>query len=228
MKVGVIGAGYVGLVTGACLSRLHEVTCVDVDAAKVTAINECKVPFYEPGLGEELKRGLKATRTLTASSNIEDAMKCDVIFICVGTPSRNDGSPDLSFVDKCVSQITESLKSRKDGFKVIVVKSTVPPGTTKNVASQIERDAGLALGKDFGIAMNPEFLREGSAVKDFLEPDRIVIGTMDKRSKSVMRDIFGSFNCPFVETDPTTAEMVKYAANAFLSAKISFINEIGN
>ncbi|MBI1973283.1 UDP-glucose/GDP-mannose dehydrogenase family protein, partial [Candidatus Micrarchaeota archaeon] len=184
-------------------------------------------PIYEPGLEEVLADAIGRGK-FEATTEFERAMDSDVVFIAVGTPSREDGSADLSYVDGCVSQVIECLKKDGEKFRVVVMKSTVPPGTTRGVVERIERETGLGLGKDFGVAMNPEFLREGTAVSDFMKPDRVVVGAQDERSRATMRSLYERFGAPIVETDFTTAEMVKYASNSFLATKISFINEIGN
>lgn len=227
MKISIIGTGYVGLVSGACFAKLgHTVVCVDVDQDKVDKINAGISPIYEEGLDElikDYKGRIEATSDYARAVN-----NSDVTFICVGTPSRDDGSIDLSFVEKATTEIAKQLKD-KDDWHLVVVKSTVLPGTTRdNVLPILERFSGKKAGRGFGVAMNPEFLREGVAVKDFLDPDRIVIGCYDEKSKHVLDDVYSGFDCPVLFTSLSAAEMIKYASNCLLATKISFINEIGN
>lgn len=227
MDISIIGTGYVGLVSGACLAKLgNNVICVDIDEKKVEKINNGIFPIYEEGLDKilsEYKERIKATTDYKlAISN------STITFICVGTPSKKDGSVDLSFVRDAAVETGKHLKE-KDSWHLVVVKSTVLPGTTRDIVLPIlEKQSGLKAGKDFGLAMNPEFLREGVAVKDFLEPDRIVLGVYNNRSRDVLRKLYKDFLCPILVTSLSTAEMIKYASNAFLATKISFINEIGN
>jgi UDPglucose 6-dehydrogenase len=227
MNISIIGTGYVGLVTGACFAQLgHHVTCVDIDEQKVKQINQGKSPIYEEGLDEILTEYKK---NITATTDYESAiLNTEMTFICVGTPSKKDGSTDLTYVMEVTTQIGKLLK-KKPSYHVVVVKSTVLPGTTqKIVLPLLEKHSGKTGGKDFGLAMNPEFLKEGAAIKDFLEPDRIVIGSYDEKTKTLMRQLYRLFSCPIVDTTLSAAEMIKYASNAFLATKISFINEIGN
>ncbi|RLF29782.1 MAG: UDP-glucose 6-dehydrogenase [Thermoplasmata archaeon] len=227
MNISIIGTGYVGLVTGVCFAKLgNKVICVDVDEKKIEMINKGVPPIYEEGLEQllvENKGRIEGTR------DYEYAIQnTDVTFICVGTPSRDDGSIDLKFVKEAAEEIGKQLRS-KDRWHLVVVKSTVLPGTTGEVVLPLlERHSGKKAGVDFGVAMNPEFLREGVAVRDFLEPDRIVIGYYDDKSREVLRRLYSGFSCSIVETSLSAAEMIKYASNAFLATKISFINEIGN
>jgi len=227
MKISIIGAGYVGLVTGACFAKLgNDVIILDIDKEKLEKVRKGISPIYEEGLDELLKN---YRHKIEVTQDYDYAIQgSEVTFICVGTPSKEDGSIDLSYVKDAARSIGNALRRKKE-WHLVVVKSTVLPGTTTDVVLPIiERFSGKKAGKDFGIAMNPEFLREGKAVKDFLEPDRIVIGCYDERSKEVLRELYKDFDCPIVETSPSTAEMIKYASNAFLATKISFINEIGN
>ncbi|HEC72294.1 MAG TPA: UDP-glucose/GDP-mannose dehydrogenase family protein, partial [Thermoplasmatales archaeon] len=227
MNISIIGIGYVGLVTGVCFAELgNDVICVDVDQEKIEMINRGVSPIYEEGLEQllvENKGRIEGTR------DYEYAIRnTDVTFICVGTPSRDDGGIDLKFVKEAAEEIGKQLRS-KDRWHLVVVKSTVLPGTTGGVVLPLlERHSGKKAGVDFGVAMNPEFLREGVAVRDFLEPDRIVIGYYDDKSREVLRRLYSGFSCSIVETSLSAAEMIKYASNAFLATKISFINEIGN
>jgi len=229
MKISIIGTGYVGLVT-ACLSKFnHSIYCIDRLKEKIDLINKGISPIYEPGLNHILKESLKKAK-LKASTDYSLIDNADVIFICVGTPSKKDGSIDLSQIKSASAEIGKQLK-KTDNFKTIVVKSTVIPGTTKNAVIPIlEANSGKKVGKDFGVCMNPEFLREGSAVYDFLNPDKIVIGSFDKRSSSYLTDVYSSIDkkVPRILTDLTTAEMIKYAQNTALASRVSFINEIAN
>ena len=227
MKVSVIGSGYVGLVTGMGFVKLgNEVIFVDVDERKINMINSAKPPIYEEGL-EELMREFKGK--YRATKDYRNAiLNSEVTFIAVGTPSREDGSIDLTYVEQASREIGKVLREKKD-YHVVVVKSTVLPGTTENVVKPIiEEESGKKAFKDFGLAMNPEFLREGVALNDFLNPDRIVIGVQDKRTKKVLEELYKPIDASKLFTDIKTAEMIKYASNAFLATKISFANEIGN
>ena len=227
MKISIIGTGYVGLVTGACFASLgHNVICVDVDEEKVKKINNSVSPIYEKGLEDLLK---KYKSNITATTSYTKAVQnTDMTFICVNTPSRGDGSIDLSFADKAVASVASELKNKK-AFHSVVMKSTVVPGTTQNhVLPLIEKISCKKAGVDFGLGMNPEFLREGAAVDDFLHPDRVVNGYYDEKTRQLLKELYKGFSCAIVQTNLTTAEMIKYASNCFLAAKISFINEIGN
>lgn len=227
MNISIIGTGYVGLVTGACFASLgNKVICVDVDEEKIEMINKGMPPIYEEGLEQllvENKNRVEATMDYRfAIQNTE------ITFICVGTPSKKDGSIDLTFVEESTREIGRVLNEKK-GWHLVVMKSTVLPGTTRDVVLPLlEQCSGKKAGESFGVAVNPEFLREGVAVKDFLEPDRIVIGYYNDKSRVVLRELYSGFSCPIVETSLSAAEMIKYASNAFLATKISFINEIGN
>ncbi len=228
MKISIIGSGYVGSVTAACFAEVgHEVVCVDIDEQKVEQINAGIPPIYEEGLEELLKK--YAGKKLIATSDYEFAVQeTDISFICVGTPSAEDGSIDLSIVRAATTSIGAAL-AKKGGYHVIVVKSTVVPETTeKFVLPLLEEASGKKAGKDFGVAMNPEFLREGKAVYDFMHPDKIVIGAIDRKSGDFVSKLYRKFECGVMLTNPTTAEMIKYANNSLLATKISFANEIGN
>jgi UDPglucose 6-dehydrogenase len=227
MRISVIGSGYVGLVTGMGFVELeNEVIFVDIDERKIEMINSGKPPIYEEGLEELMKK--HAGKYKATKDYREAVLNSDVTFIAVGTPSREDGSIDLKYVKEASKSIGEALRE-KEGYHVVVVKSTVLPGTTEEVIKPIlEKYSGKKAFKDFGLAMNPEFLREGVALKDFLNPDRIVIGTRDERTKQVLEELYAPINAPKLFTDIKTAEMIKYASNAFLATKISFANEIGN
>jgi UDPglucose 6-dehydrogenase len=227
MKVSIIGTGYVGLVTGACLAEAgHDVTCVDVDPGKVEMINSARSPIYEKGLPELLER--HAGRHLRASTDLAAAVVAtDVTFIAVGTPAV-DGKIDLSFVEAAASEIGDALR-HKAGYSTVIVKSTVIPGTTVGVVrAALERASGKIAGQGFGLGMNPEFLTEGTAVADFSNPDRLVLGGIDARTHGILRELYSTFDeaVPRIATSPTTAEMIKYASNAVLATMISFSNEI--
>jgi len=227
----VVGTGYVGLVTGVCLAEKNNVvTCVDVIEEKVDMIKKGKPPIYEKNLQPLLEKNVKNKRLL-ATTNLGKAMeKTDIIFICVGTPSKEDGAIDLRHVENAVKNIGKNLANLEEtDYPVVVVKSTVVPGTTeKIVIPTLEKHSGKKAGKDFGVCMNPEFLREGDAVKDFLNPDRIVIGEHDEKGGDKLDRVYSWSKAPRIRCTPTTAEMIKYASNALLATKISFINEIGN
>ena len=220
MNVSIIGTGYVGTVTGACLAELgHDVICVDIDQQKVDWINAGIAPIHEPGLSELLKK--HAGTRLRATTDYNDAISnSDLTFICVGTPSGEDGRIDLSIVRSASKSIGKAL-SDKRSYHVVVVKSTVVPETTEKVVAPLVR------GENVGIAMNPEFLREGKAVYDFMNPDKIVVGG-DPRAVEMVASLYEGIPCEITRTDIRTAEMIKYANNSFLAAKISFANEIGN
>ena len=227
MKISVIGCGYVGAVTGACFAALgHEIVFVDLDPDKIAAINAGRAPIYEPGLDGLLQ---KNASKIAATDDLAGAVsRTEVTFICVGTPSQQDGSIDLAFVRSAAAGIGRVLKDKSDGHTVIV-KSTVLPGTTEGVVLPIlEVESGKQAFVDFGLASNPEFLREGSALSDFFAPDRIVIGISDDRSRLLLEELYAPIDCPKMYTAILVAEMIKYVSNAFLATKVSFANEIGN
>ncbi|MEW6410510.1 MAG: UDP-glucose/GDP-mannose dehydrogenase family protein [Nitrospirota bacterium] len=226
MNICVIGTGYVGLVTGACFSEFGiKVTCVDKEKKKIEALKKGQIPLYEPGLEEIVKRNTKEERLLFTSDIAHAVRKSLVIFIAVGTPPRGDGSADLAGIDEVARAIAENM----NGYKVIVTKSTVPVGTGERIRKiiiQSQREKS-----NFDIASNPEFLREGSAIEDFMRPNRVVIGASSEQAIAILKDLYSPLyliETPFVITDIKTAEMIKYATNAFLATKISFINEIAN
>lgn len=228
MRLSVIGAGYVGLVSGLCLAEKGiEVVCVDVDEARIDAIKRGNCPIYEKGLDELLTRNIN--KTFEATTDIELAVKTsDVTIIAVGTPF--DGNQiDLQYIEQASEQIGRALAT-KDGYHLVVVKSTVVPGTTENVVlPRIERYSDKKLGVDFGLGMNPEFLREGEAVQDFMFPDRIVLGGYDEKSHKVLADIYAPFqDVDQLFVDIKSAELTKYTANCLLATLISFSNEIAN
>lgn len=227
MKIAIIGCGYVGTVTGAGFAELgHEVMLVDIDESKVIMLNSARSPIFEPVLEEII---IKNKARLHATVDFHTAIESsDISFICVGTPSDEDASIDLRYVKSAASNIGEALK-KKTNFHLVVVKSTVVPGTTEAVVKQeIEKISNKDAFTDFGVAMNPEFLREGNAVADFIKPDRIVFGAEDERSKAILAELYNAFDCPKLITDIKTAEMIKYVSNSFLATKISFANEVGN
>lgn len=227
MKISIVGSGYVGLVTGIGLAELgNKVIFVDINKNKVNSINSAEPPIYERGLKKLMQKNRE--KYYATTNYYEAIMNSEITFICVGTPSKEDGSIDLSYVESVSKGIGEVL-ANKDDFHVVVVKSTVIPGTTEGVVKPIiEKESGKKAFEDFGLAMNPEFLREGNAVEDFFNPDRIVIGAKDEKTKSILDELYKPFSCPKLFTDIKTAEMIKYASNAFLATKISFANEIGN
>ncbi|MCF2522426.1 UDP-glucose/GDP-mannose dehydrogenase family protein [Bradyrhizobium sp. G127] len=226
MRIAMVGAGYVGLVSGACFADFgHDVVCIDNDREKVTALGRGEIPIYEPGLSELVANNVKQDR-LTFTDEMKTGVgNADVVFIAVGTPSRRgDGHADLSFVYAAAREIAVSLS----GFTVLVTKSTVPVGTGDEVERIIRDENPQA---QFAVVSNPEFLREGAAIRDFKHPDRIVIGTDDARAREVMAEVYRPLYLnapPIVYTDRRTAELTKYAANSFLATKIAFINEIAD
>ena len=228
MRISIVGTGYVGLVSGACLAEIgHDCTCVDVDEAKVDRINRGEAPIVEPGLDDLLAR--HAGKRLRATTELQAAvLASEITLIAVGTPF--DGhSIDLTFVREAARQIGAALRE-KVGYHVVVVKSTVVPGTTDEVVRPIlESASGKRAGADFGVGMNPEFLTEGTAVDDFMRPDRLVLGGMDERSIQTQRAVYARFTgIPQLATNNKTAEMIKYTSNSALALMISFANEIGN
>ncbi|NKB53691.1 MAG: nucleotide sugar dehydrogenase [Rhizobiaceae bacterium] len=225
MKIAMIGTGYVGLVTGACLAKIgHEIICVDQDREKIDALCGGAIPIFEPGLKDIVDEGVQDGK-LSFSTDLTQAIELvDVIFIAVGTPQASDGRSDLTQIENAAKQIAKAA----NGDKVVVVKSTVPVGTCRRV--------GRILGKHdhqhtFQVTSNPEFLREGNAVSDFMRPDRIVFGTNSAQAEAIMCDIYAHFdgaNVPVIKTSLETSELIKYSANAFLAAKVAFINEMAN
>jgi len=226
MRVVMIGSGYVGLVSGACLSEFgHEVICVDTDAAKIAGLKNGVVPIYEPGLEEIVAASAKAGR-LSFENDLKLAMPgADAVFIAVGTPSRRgDGHADLSYVFAAAEEIAGHL----EGYTIVVTKSTVPVGTNRKVEAIIRK---MRPDAQFDVVSNPEFLREGSAIEDFRRPDRVVVGCDSERARAVMREIYRPLylnETPIVFTSCESSELIKYASNAFLAAKITFINEMAN
>lgn len=224
MKITMVGTGYVGLVTGTCLANMgHEVTCVDIDEEKIKALKRGKPPIYEPGLEELMKRNVSEERLFFTTSLAEAVKATDVIFIAVGTPSTEEGEADLS----AVFSVAKEIAKNANDHKVIVNKSTVPVGTAQKVKNIIKENIKEAY--DFDVVSNPEFLKEGMAIQDFQVPDRIVIGVDNGRAQKIMDDIYKDVarpNRPIMFTDVKSAELIKYASNAMLATRISFMNQL--
>ena len=229
MKITIVGSGYVGLVTGACFSEVGiDVTCVDVDTKKIDNLNKGIIPIYEPGLEEMIGRNMAKGR-LQFTTDISKAVKStDVVFISVGTPPDEDGSADLKYV----IQVARDCGKYMDDYTLVVTKSTVPVGTSLKVKHAIKEELNKRnLNIDFDVASNPEFLKEGAAIDDFLKPDRIVVGTESPQAEALLRSLYKPFTLnghPILVMDVVSAEMTKYAANSMLATKISFINDIAN
>ena len=225
MKISIIGAGYVGLVTGVCLSELgHRVVCVEKDGHKAGKIERGKPPFYEPGLGALLRKNLRDDRFLITRNLSEAVRSTDTTIIAVGTPSKY-GKIDLAHIKIAIREVGAALRGKKS-YHVVAVKSTVVPSTTDTVLKPIlEKTSGKKLGQ-FGLCMNPEFLREGNAIRDFLSSDRIIIGSDDNRSFTVFKKVYSKYACPILRVSVRTAEMIKYTSNALLANLISYSNEI--
>ena len=223
MKIAVIGAGYVGLVTAACFSELgNKVVCIDIDESKIRKLNEGIIPIYEPGLEELVKKNRKENRIIFSTDLRKSIRESEIIFICVGTPPKDNGDADLSAVENVARTIAEAM----DSYKVIVEKSTVPVKTGEKVEKSIKSYNSHKV--DFDVVSNPEFLREGSAVDDFMHPDRIVIGCESRRAKEFMEKLYAPLKSKILFTDIKSAEIIKHASNSFLATKISFINAIAN
>ena len=221
MKICIIGTGYVGLVTGTCFAEIgHDVTCVDNDPSKVKILQSGGMPIYEPGLADLVKRNVGAGRLRFTASTSEGVSHGDVIFIAVPTPPHSDGSVDLSFIEKVAREIAGAMTS----YKVVVDKSTVPVRTGDKVSETIKRYCKAKV--EFDVVSNPEFLREGFAIEDFLKPDRVVIGVRSDRATAAMREIYAPIKAPLIVTDINSAELIKHAANSFLALKISYINAV--
>jgi UDPglucose 6-dehydrogenase len=221
MKIAIIGSGYVGLVTGACFAEVgHEVTCVDNDERKVKALRNGKIPIYEPGLEQLVQRNVSAHRLQFTGSVEQGVDNSQVVFIAVPTPPHTDGSVDLTYIERVAREIASVLKE----YRVIVDKSTVPVKTGEKVADTIRRYSKVNV--DFDVVSNPEFLREGCAVADLMEPDRIVIGSNSERALAIMKKVYEPFMAPIMVTDINSAELIKHAANSFLALKISYINAL--
>ncbi|MCK5177980.1 MAG: UDP-glucose/GDP-mannose dehydrogenase family protein [Candidatus Omnitrophica bacterium] len=226
MNIAIVGSGYVGLVTGVCLAQIgHKITCVDVDQEKIKKLKLGKVPIYEPGLEELLKKNLKNKRLSFTTSIREATRKSTAIFIAVGTPSKKSGDADLTYVENVARQIAVNM----DDYKLIIEKSTVPAETGKRVARTIKMNLPKKFKKttlEFDVASNPEFLREGSAVSDFMNPDRVVVGVESKKAERLFREIYRPLKPHMVVTNINSAELIKHASNSFLATKISFMNSI--
>lgn len=228
MNISIIGTGYVGLVTGACLSDFGlNVTCVDNDESKINMLNNGEIPIFEPGLKELVEKNSKEGRLSFTTNLSESVLKSKVIFIAVGTPSNEDGSADLDNVKAVARLVAETMKDSSD-YKVIVTKSTVPVGTGDELYKIVNDIVGDI---SFDVVSNPEFLKEGSAIEDFMEPDRVVVGSSSEDAFKVMKEVYAplmSEGVPFVFTDRPSSELIKYASNAFLATKVTFINEMAN
>lgn len=229
MDIAIVGSGYVGLVTGACLAHIgHTVVCVDNNAEKIRQLKSGHVPIYEPGLEELLEKYRKNNRLTFSTSIAEAAKKASVIFIAVGTPSKKNGEADLVYIENVAREVARNM----DSYKLLVEKSTVPAQTGDRIARTVRLNLPSSSGKDkkgsveFDVASNPEFLREGSAISDFMQPDRIVIGVESKRAERLLREIYKPIKTKIVVTNVATAEMIKHASNSFLATKISFINSV--
>jgi len=235
MRLSVIGSGYVGTTIAACFADLgHEVVNIDIDDDLVETINSGTAPIHEDGLPELVAEhaGEDTTGRLQATTEYDALLDTEATFLCLPTPQNEDGSIDLSIMERGAAQLGDTLAS-KDDWHTVVVKSTVVPGTTEETITPIlEETSEKTAGEDFGVGMNPEFLREGTAVHDFLDPDKVVLGADDDRALTDMKAVFdpliSATDAPVVETDTRTAEMIKYANNGFLAAKVSLINDIGN
>ena len=235
MDLSVIGSGYVGTTIAACFADLgHNVVNVDIDEDTVDAINSGSPPIHEDGLPELVAKhaGEDGTGRLEATTEYEAVVETDVTFLCLPTPQNEDGSIDLSIMEAGAEQLGQTL-AQKDAWHTVVVKSTVVPGSTEDVITGIlEAETGKTTGEAFGVGMNPEFLREGTAVHDFRHPDKVVLGADDNRALEDMHGVFDPLitqaDAHLVETNTRTAEMIKYANNGFLAAKVSLINDIGN
>ena len=227
MKLAIIGTGYVGLITGACFAEFgYQTVCIDKDENRVNDLNNSKCPFYEPGIEDLLDKHLNKTKLLSFSNSLSASIHdADIIFITVGTPSKRiEGEADLSFVWNVAEEISNNINK----YCIVVTKSTVPVGTTKEVKSIIAKKINE---KNFDVVSNPEFLREGSAINDFMRPDRVVIGSENKKSENIMRELYRPLyllETPIVSTTVESAEIIKYASNSFLATKISFINQVAN
>jgi UDPglucose 6-dehydrogenase len=234
MRISVIGSGYVGTTIAACFAEVgHEVTNVEIDEDIVATINDGESPIHEDRLPELVSKhaGETGTGRLRATTDYETILETDVTFLCLPTPQADDGSIDLSIMETGTEQLGETL-GNKDGWHTVIVKSTVTPGSTESLVPVLEAASEKTAGEEFGVGMNPEFLREGTAVQDFLNPDKVVLGASSDRTLADMHGVFDPLvdrtDAPVVETNTRTAEMIKYANNGFLAAKVSLINDIGN
>lgn len=227
MRISIFGTGYVGSVTGICLAHWgHQVIFNDIDTRKLDMIEKGRPPVYEPGLDDLLRKN--KGHIATTDNPVQAVQQSEISFICVGTPSNGDGSINLQYVEQVCSDIGQAV-ARKEGIHTVVVKSTVIPGTTEGVViPALEKQSGKKAGKGFSVVSNPEFLREGNAVHDFFNPDRVIIGAQDETSGELVKQLYSPVDCPKMITSLKTSEMIKYVSNAFLATKISFANEIGN
>ena len=222
MKITVIGAGYVGLVQSVCLADFgFNVTCIEKNLAKLEELKLGKIPFYEPGLEDLFKKNLENNRLNFTNKYSDNISQTDVIFICVGTPPKKKGQSNLNFVDQATKEISKEIK----GYTVVVSKSTVPVGTSRRIEKILKKRKPARM---FDVVSNPEFLREGSALEDFMRPDKIVIGCRTFKAEKILKKIYKPLNRPYVITNNETAEIIKYANNSFLATKITFINEIAD
>ena len=227
MKLTIVGTGYVGLVTGVCFAEFgYETICLDNDESRISELKKCKCPFFEPGMDDLLSKHYNKTKLLTFTSSLKEAMKdVDIIFITVGTPTKRlEDEADLSAVMK----VSEDIAKNINKYSLVVTKSTVPVGTTKEIKKKI---SSFISEKDFDVVSNPEFLREGSAINDFMRPDRIIIGTENEKSEKIMKELYRPLyliETPIVSTSIESSEIIKYASNSFLATKIGFINQIAD
>ena len=222
MKITVIGAGYVGLVQCVCLADFgFDVTCIEKDSDKLKELKFGRIPFYEPGLEDLFKKNLENNRLNFINKYSDNISRSDVIFICVGTPPKKNGQSNLNFVDQATKEISKEIK----GYTVVVSKSTVPVGTSRRIEKILKKRKPARM---FDVVSNPEFLREGSALEDFIRPDKIVIGCRTFKAEKILKKIYKPLNRPYVITNNETAEIIKYANNSFLATKITFINEIAD
>jgi UDPglucose 6-dehydrogenase len=222
MRIAVIGTGYVGLVAGTCFAdKGNTITCCDVDQAKIDGLNQGKIPIYEPGLDQMIERNVREERLFFSTDAPTAIREADIVFIAVGTPEGEDGSADLKYVLK----VAETIGQNMNGYKIVVDKSTVPVGTAEKVANEIKKHTD----QEFSVVSNPEFLKEGAAIDDFLKPDRVVVGVDDERARAMMEQLYKPFtrnNNPIMFMGVRSAELTKYAANAMLATRISFMNEV--
>ena len=222
MKITIIGAGYVGLVQAVCLADFgFNITCIEKDLEKLKELKFGRIPFYEPGLEDLFKKNLENNRLNFINKYSDNISRSDVIFICVGTPPKKNGQSNLNFIDQATKEISKKIK----GYTVVVSKSTVPVGTSRRIERILKKKKPARM---FDVVSNPEFLREGSALEDFIRPDKIVIGCRTSKAEKILKKIYKPLNRPYVITNNETAEIIKYANNSFLATKITFINEIAD
>ena len=222
MKITIIGAGYVGLVQATCLADFgFNVTCIEKDVEKLRELKFRRIPFYEPDLEDLFRKNLKNNRLSFTNEYSDNVSEADIIFICVGTPPKKNGESNLNFVD----QVSKDISIKIKGYTVIVSKSTVPVGTSRRIENLLKKNNST---KTFDVVSNPEFLREGAAINDFMRPDKIIIGCRTKKAEKILKKIYKKLKRPYVVTSNETAEIIKYANNSFLATKITFINEIAD